>query len=89
MMEKVRRYREFIQKYFAILDKETQKPVPFILNIVQRKYYDILLQTYPNLEGVREIVLKARQEGISSFVLIRYLYPPMFLKFSFLKGFSL
>jgi len=62
-------YKKFIQDNFQILEKEKQVPVPFLFNKVQGKYYDILSQTYPELEGVREIVLKARQEGISSFVL--------------------
>ena len=66
-MEK--KYRDFIQKNFLILDSSTQKPVPFILNPVQNKYYSMLLEDYPKMEGVREIVLKARQEGISSLVL--------------------
>lgn len=66
---KLRKYREFIEKYFAILDKDTQKPVPFALNVVQEEYYKILQEEYPNMEGVRDIVLKARQEGMSSFIL--------------------
>ena len=65
----LKKYREFIQKYFSILDKDTQKPVQYKLNVVQDEYYDILQKEYPGMEGVREIVLKARQEGISSFVL--------------------
>lgn len=64
-----RKYKEFIQQYFSILDRETQKPVPFKFNVVQEKYYDMLQGEYPDMEGLREIVLKARQEGMSSFVL--------------------
>lgn len=64
-----RKYREFIEKYFAILDKENQIPVPFKLNRVQNAYYKILQEEYPGMEGVRDIVLKARQEGMSSFIL--------------------
>src|SRR3990167_4215315 len=63
------KYKNFIQDNFQILEKEKQVPVPFYFNKVQNKYYDILSQIYPEFEGVREIVLKARQEGISSFVL--------------------
>jgi hypothetical protein len=75
---KLKKYREFIEKYFSILDKDTQKPVPFKLHWtdssgeehdVQEKYYNILQSEYPNLEGVRDIVLKARQEGMSSLIL--------------------
>lgn len=64
-----RRYREFIETYFAILDRESQKPVPFEFNPVQSKYYQLLAEQYPGFDGVREIVLKARQEGMSSFIL--------------------
>jgi hypothetical protein len=66
---KQKKYKEFIEKYFLILDKDAQKPVPFRLNSVQEKYYDILQNEYPSLDGVRDIVLKARQEGMSSFIL--------------------
>lgn len=62
-------YRKFIEDNFAIVDKDTLVPVPFRLNAVQSKYYDILTNSYPEMEGVREIVLKARQEGMSSFIL--------------------
>lgn len=62
-------YKDFIEKYFSILDKDTQMPVPFRLNPVQDKYVQMLQQDYPNMEGVRDIVLKARQEGMSSFIL--------------------
>jgi hypothetical protein len=64
-----KKYREFIEKYFAILDRESQKPVPFVFNPVQSKYYDMLQEQYPGMDGAREIVLKARQEGMSSFIL--------------------
>lgn len=65
----MKKYKEFIEKYFAILDRDLQKPVPFRFNPVQSKYYELLQEEYPNMEGVREIVLKARQEGMSSFIL--------------------
>lgn len=65
----IKKYKEFIEKYFSILDKDSQTPVKYSLNVVQDKYYDLLQREYPGMEGVREIVLKARQEGISSFVL--------------------
>jgi hypothetical protein len=62
-------YTKFIEENFAILDKESQRPVPFVLNPIQRKYAEMLSEEYPDLEGIREIVLKARQEGMSSFIL--------------------
>lgn len=62
-------YKLFIEKYFSVIDKESQQPIPFKLNNVQEKYYNLLSNDYPGFDGVREIVLKARQEGMSSFLL--------------------
>ena len=62
-------YKKFIEDNFLVLDREEQTPIPFKLNPVQEKYYEILQHEYEGLEGVREIILKARQEGMSSFVL--------------------
>lgn len=72
-------YKKFIEDNFDIVNKDTLVPVPFkfvwtdtagITHRVQDKYYDILVQEYgEDLEGIREIVLKARQEGMSSFIL--------------------
>jgi hypothetical protein len=62
-------YRKFIEDNFVVIDKDTLVPIPFKLNKVQNKYYDILTEEYEEMEGVREIVLKARQEGMSSFIL--------------------
>ena len=62
-------YKSFIEENFYILDKEIQQPVPFTFNKIQSKYYKILEEEYNNLQGVREIILKARQEGVSSFAL--------------------
>ncbi len=64
-----KKYKEFIEKYFAILDRDTQQPVPFKFNKVQEKYYNMLKSEHPDMEGVRDMVLKARQEGMSSFIL--------------------
>src|ERR1035437_6599444 len=69
MEKKNKDYLGFIEKFFAILDKDTQKPVPFKLNSVQKAYYQILQNEYEGMDGVRDIVLKARQEGMSSFIL--------------------
>lgn len=62
-------YRKFIEDNFSVIDKDTLIPVPFRFNKVQSKYYEILTTENPEMEGVREIVLKARQEGMSSFIL--------------------
>ena len=62
-------YKKFIEHYFMVIDREEQVPVPFILNKVQKKYLEMLQQGYPDQEGIREIILKARQQGFSSFIL--------------------
>ena len=67
-------YKKFIEDNFAILDYERQTPVPFRFDRgkdkrVQDIYNDILTEEYPTMEGVREIILKARREGMSSLVL--------------------
>ena len=63
-------YRKFIHDNFSIIDRETQVPVPFKFNKVQDKYYNMLQEENgADMDGIREIVLKARQEGMSSFIL--------------------
>ena len=62
-------YKKFIEHYFMVIDREEQVPVPFVLNKVQGKYLEMLNREYPNQEGLREIILKARQQGFSSFIL--------------------
>lgn len=60
--------RRFIEGEFTLIDKDN-KEVPFRFNPVQEKYYKIMQQDYPKMEGVREIILKARQQGFSTLVL--------------------
>lgn len=66
-------YKKFIEENFLILDREEQLPVQFKFNNVQQKYYEMLFlddkASYPYQQGVREIILKARQQGFSSFIL--------------------
>jgi hypothetical protein len=62
-------YQKFIEDNFLVLDLKTQVPVPFKLNNVQKKYLGMLNEKYPDQEGIREIILKARQQGFSSFIL--------------------
>ncbi len=52
-----------------VLDRDEQIPVPFRLNSVQSKYFDILDKEHDDMEGVRDIILKARQQGFSSVIL--------------------
>lgn len=62
-------YKKFIEEQFLILDRES-KVTPFHFYPVQEKYYDLLVDQYgTDLKGVREIILKARQEGFSSLIL--------------------
>ena len=65
--------RKFIEEQFLIRAKEEQGQtgyvIPFKFNKVQNKYYDLLMSEYPYFEGLREIILKARQQGFSSFIL--------------------
>jgi hypothetical protein len=65
--------KKFIEEQFLIRAKEEQGQmgyiIPFKFNKVQQKYYDIMSREYNNFEGVREIILKARQQGFSTFVL--------------------
>jgi len=62
-------YIKFIEDNFSILDKDTQQPVPYRLNSIQKEYARFLIDEYTDMEGIREIVLKARQQGMSSFIL--------------------
>jgi len=60
-------YKAFIEDNFQIKTKEG-KVVPFIFNDTQNFYYNLLLKDYPDLEGVRENLLKFRQWGGSSLI---------------------
>lgn len=68
-------YRRFIEENFLVLDKERQIPVPFKLNDAQIKFLDMIDQKYGRndetgaIEGVRDIILKQRQLGFSTFIL--------------------
>lgn len=62
-------YKKFIEENFRIIDKETLIPVPFKFNDMQTMYYNMMVEQNPTLQGSREIILKARQLGCSSFVL--------------------
>ncbi len=61
-------YRAFIENEFDILNKDGLI-VPFRLFPVQSRYLEILEKEHDGLKGIREIILKARQEGFSSFIL--------------------
>jgi len=68
------KYRAFIEDNFLIDEPKSGQLVPFKFNKVQAKYYQELIDDYDiethGLQNpVREIILKARREGFSSFVL--------------------
>lgn len=64
--------KAFIEGEFTIVDKDN-KEIPFKLNPVQEKYYNVLTTEYgKGMEGSREIILKARQEGFSSLILAMF-----------------
>lgn len=60
-------YKHLIETGFDIIGKTGQRQ-PFILNAVQAHYLKSLTETYPTLEGVRDNVLKARQQGFSAVI---------------------
>lgn len=65
-------YQKFIEQNFKIKDKSGQI-VKFILNNPQDKYFVSLITHYDKpLQGVRDIILKARKEGFSSFILAMF-----------------
>lgn len=62
------KWREFIQDNFQIKTKEGYI-VPFIFNEVQNQFYDYLINKYgQSLQGVRENIVKGRQQGFSSLI---------------------
>lgn len=60
-------YQSLIEHGFDIIDKRGNKK-PFVLNVVQRAYLESLSTMYPDLEGVRDNDLKARQQGFSALI---------------------
>lgn len=60
-------YKKMIETGFDIVDKRGNRR-PFILNDVQNQYLEMLKQDYPDMEGIRENDLKARQEGFSALI---------------------
>lgn len=66
-MSKTIDYKAFIEDNFYIKSKEGEI-VPFIFNEVQSKWYQDLLDDYPDMQGIRENDLKGRQFGLSSVI---------------------
>lgn len=68
------KYKKFIEDNFLIDDAKTGKLVPFVFNKAQKKYYRQLIDDYDiEKKGinvpVREMIVKARKQGFSSFIL--------------------
>lgn len=62
-------YQKFIEHNFKIKNKEG-RVVPFVLWNTQDKYTEDLYSYYgKEMENIRDIILKARKEGFSSFIL--------------------
>lgn len=59
------KYKDFIKDNFYLKTKEG-KIIPFLMNEVQASYYDTLETDYPDMQGIRENILKGRQFGIST-----------------------
>jgi len=62
------RRREWIEKCVCIVDKQTGTSVPFKLNEAQRLLEAEILRCERRGEPIRVSVLKARQQGISTYV---------------------
>lgn len=68
------KYRKFIEENFLIDEPKSGKLIPFIFRPIQNRYYDQLVKDY-DIEArgltvpIREDILKARREGISSLIL--------------------
>lgn len=81
-------YKKIIEENFLVLDRETQRPIPFKLNNIQEKYLKLIEEKYEKdgttgaLDGVREIVLKARQQGMSSLILALFAVDFLFVPHS-------
>lgn len=58
-------YKNFIESNFYIKNKQGIL-IPFELNDVQNWYLDLLKTDYPEMQGIRENILKGRQFGLSS-----------------------
>lgn len=60
-------YRAFIEDNYYIKNKQGVI-VPFRFNETQTYYYDMLVEEYPTMQGIRENILKFRQPGFSSLI---------------------
>ena len=58
-------YKLFVEDNFYLKDKKGNI-IPFKLNAVQSDYYHTLRKDYPEMQGIRENILKGRQFGIST-----------------------
>lgn len=60
-------YQKLIETGFDIIDKKGHRQ-PFNLNSIQKAYLDGLTTVYPEMEGIRDNDLKARQQGFSALI---------------------
>lgn len=62
------KYKEFIEDNFTITTTNGEI-VPFIFNDIQTYYYNLIQDEYgPEMQGVRENILKSRRFGFSSII---------------------
>lgn len=61
-------YKKAIETSFKIKPKKGGEEIPFILNPVQSQYLQMLENDYPTMEGIRDNILKARQQGFSAII---------------------
>ena len=60
-------YKAMIESLFFIKNKQGEL-VPFKFNDVQDLWYSTLESDYPDMQGIRENILKSRQFGLSSII---------------------
>lgn len=58
----------FAETFLWVVDKQTQKIVPFRFKPVQRRLARLMLERYLAGKPVRLIILKARREGVSTLI---------------------
>lgn len=62
----------YAERCLKIKDKTSAHVIPFVFNDAQRYLHKQIQQQYQRLRYVRKIVLKGRQQGISTYVGARY-----------------
>ena len=69
----LKKYTLYAEKYIKIVDKQGQQ-VPLRLNKIQRRINDAIDELEAQGKPVRLIILKARQEGVSTYIQSKILF---------------